>query len=864
MPGSLGKPVKNYSGCSFSLRIPTLTIYADRAVIDSFVIPQKSVQAEGIVLDYCKLIGRNGILFEEKPSKDFFPASGKSAKISITISAPFKQVVYTGATVIIGFLTQSGKRVEVSFKCDLKQNLQLEFVRTGIMDEVDESRFLTVINEYMKSSRVEPNSDCDPAPPPQVISSIDEYISAVEQEKAYLKNHGGRKYKVTNGKRISSSGGTYSYIFDLETELYLADDAPIKLSTGSGVNSNGNILLCEGFKIAVVLSNDLGLRIGVAYISVEPWRLLDSLSECLKRISTDDHIAMRLLRVGPTLSGSKPLSSLATCQETAKEKAHSSPITIVWGPPGTGKTHTMAEIAIEVLTQNQTVLIVSHSNISVDGVVLKVAELLETKQLQQYLMDGKVLRYGYVRDEKLSHHPTATSFYYALNRSPTLKKKLEELNSKKEKLRGGEYSEAHIKIEEEIKKLRAFLRNEEKNYVNQAQLVATTASKIYSDSLFDSRKYDVVLFDEASMAYVPQILCAAAFAREHFICVGDFRQLAPIVQSNAKRILEKDIFAFLNTTDEHGNFFYHPWLVLLNEQRRMHPAISTFPNKEIYAGLLKNHPSTYSTRDEVVKKEPFPGEPITLFDMTGTYCAAGKNSDNSRYNILSAITAFTIAVTVEKSKEESVGIITPYAAQTRLIRAFIQDYQKDHDTHIACSTVHQFQGSERNVIIFDAVESYPSKQAGWLMSKNENNSLARLINVAITRAKGKLIVVANRGFWLKKFEGTKNTLYLLIQHILKNGNVVDVKNKQVNEFYQSLDVGGIMSIHSSVQSCIDILVSDIEGAKRKILISLPDNRLVSENAVPIEGAILSAIKNGVACEIKANNVTELPPIGKRE
>ena len=48
-------------------------------------------------------------------------------------------------------------------------------------------------------------------------------------------------------------------------------------------------------------------------------------------------------------------------------------------------------------------------------------------------MDGKVLRYGYVRDEKLSHHPTATSFYYALNRSPTLKKKMEELNSKKEK-----------------------------------------------------------------------------------------------------------------------------------------------------------------------------------------------------------------------------------------------------------------------------------------------------------------------------------------------------------------------------------------------------------------------------------------------
>jgi superfamily I DNA and/or RNA helicase len=111
--------------------------------------------------------------------------------------------------------------------------------------------------------------------------------------------------------------------------------------------------------------------------------------------------------------------------------------------------------------------------------------------------------------------------------------------------------------------------------------------------LFDGKKYDVVMFDEVSMAYVPQIVCAASFAKKHLICVGDFRQLAPIAQSDAKGTLEKDLFAFLGITDATGQVFYHPWLVLLDEQRRMHPDISAFPSKAFYHGLLKNHSSVY-------------------------------------------------------------------------------------------------------------------------------------------------------------------------------------------------------------------------------------------------------------------------------
>ena len=273
------------------------------------------------------------------------------------------------------------------------------------------------------------------------------------------------------------------------------------------------------------------------------------------------------------------------------------------------------------------------------------------------------------------------------------------------------------------------------------------------------------------MAYVPQIVAAASFATEHLICVGDFRQLSPIVQEkNAKAVLGKDLFEFLNISKGVRDINPHPWLILLDEQRRMHPAISAFPSKFIYNGLLKDHPSVITKRNKIAATAPF-NQPMCLIDLYGTCCFGSKNEDNSRFNILSAVFSFATALKAEKSQvvisdcsdEEKVGIITPYAAQTRLIKAMIQDHrQSKKTTNVSCATVHQFQGSERNVVIFDAVESCPSTRAGWLMAKNEGGSVTRLINVALTRSRGKFIVIANKAFWLNKFE-SNNMFYSLIK-----------------------------------------------------------------------------------------------------
>ena len=81
---------------------------------------------------------------------------------------------------------------------------------------------------------------------------------------------------------------------------------------------------------------------------------------------------------------------------------------------------------------------------------------------------------------------------------------------------------------------------QEKELVQEASFVATTVSKAVVDKTLYSQSFDLVIFDEASMAYVPQIVFAAGLASERFLCLGDFRQLPAIVQNPEDNILRKD------------------------------------------------------------------------------------------------------------------------------------------------------------------------------------------------------------------------------------------------------------------------------------------------------------------------------------
>ncbi|MDD6716860.1 MAG: AAA domain-containing protein [Firmicutes bacterium] len=697
-------------------------------------------------------------------------------------------------------------------------------------------------------------------------STLDMYKRAIFQEIVELKNNGGRKYKVTGGVYLSSLHGGYAYSFTMETELHLSDDAPVTLTVvKSQATATGNVLKCEGFQIIVVIDRDFGARIDSALIGVAPWKLLEALYNKLDNITPANSIAFELLNQGPELAEKNHLSNIVKGQKAARKHALSSKITVIWGPPGTGKTYTMAQIAIDALLEGKSVLVVSHSNISVDGVTLEIAKQLREGEHDEYLREGKVLRYGYVRDTRLVDDKDAVAFNYALESLPSVRERRKILLQEKSQLQKNREASfrRRLVLEEELKNIRIQIRQAEKEYVWKAKIVATTISKVTIDPLFEDKRYDFVMFDEVSMAYVPQILCAASLAKEHFIAVGDFRQLAPIAQSEAKDILNKDLFSYLGINNGIGSIYNHPWLVMLNEQRRMYPDISAFPNIYVYGRLLKDHAGVAEKRLGIVNEDPFAGHSMIFVDLSGTYCAASKNDDNSRFNILSAVISLMTAMQAERKGEHSVGIITPYAAQTRLIRAMLQDYQQQDDGNITCATVHQFQGSERNIIVFDAVESYPAAKPGWLMSKNENGNLTRLINVAVTRARGKFITVADKRFWTNKIEDKNNIIYLLIKHLLEHGNVVSHKDRLLENYLKSLDIGENIKLYMDAETAFDYLRQDIKQAENKIVISIPDGELNEKIRDKLFTVLAMAKKNGIRLLCKSNDYNSLPDEWKK-
>ena len=232
--------------------------------------------------------------------------------------------------------------------------------------------------------------------------NIQQYSDELRREIHYLKMGRGKKYKIVNGVKINKDDkGIYTYSFELETELHLPDDAPVVVDTATGFHAVGSVLMCEDFQIMLLLDHDLKDNVLTAYLMVEPWKLLEALNKKILSLNPNVHeIAIELLDQGPKLSTLEDISAVKKGQPEVFRKLEQDDIVVVWGPPGTGKTYTMSQIAKAYVKQGKSVLIVSHSNVSVDGVIKKIVRILDP-DMEQDLRDGKILGYGFVRDGKV-------------------------------------------------------------------------------------------------------------------------------------------------------------------------------------------------------------------------------------------------------------------------------------------------------------------------------------------------------------------------------------------------------------------------------------------------------------------------------
>ncbi len=120
-------------------------------------------------------------------------------------------------------------------------------------------------------------------------------------------------------------------------------------------------------------------------------------------------------------------------------------------------------------------------------------------------------------------------------------------------------------------------------------------------------------------------------------------------------------------------------------------------------------------------------------------CSICKVDENrSRFNIFNAFISVITAIKYYNEGYESIGIITPYNAQSRFINNILRDTLPNSRGNINCATVHKFQGSEKDIIIFDTVDSYRMRRPGVLLTDDKEEKSQRLINVDVTRARKKI------------------------------------------------------------------------------------------------------------------------------
>ena len=385
-------------------------------------------------------------------------------------------------------------------------------------------------------------------------------------------------------------------------------------------------------------------------------------------------------------------------------------ITIVHGPPGTGKTTTLVEAIIQLVKAGEKILVSAPSNTAVDN----IAKGLIAQNL-------KVLRVGNTSkvDETIFMHTPEGK----LNNSKQLKE-IKQLKIRAEEFRkmALKYKRSFGKAEREqrnllfkevknirteIKKLQAY--NEEKLYT-EADIILGTPVGLY-DAKINHLTFHTLLIDEAGQCIEPLAWCIFPLAQK-YVLAGDHLQLPPTVLSNeaARLGLNKSILEISIATVE--NIF------LLNTQYRMREAIAGFSSNYFYNGLLQSATHLRNT-----------GAHIFFIDTAGSGYNEKHGSDGSSLQNEGELQIVLKLIETESLEPLHTAFISPYAGQVAAAKDMLPKQMR-------ISTIDSFQGQEKEIVILSLVRSNDDGDIGFLKDY-------RRMNVAITRAKEKLFVIGD-------------------------------------------------------------------------------------------------------------------------
>lgn len=315
----------------------------------------------------------------------------------------------------------------------------------------------------------------------------------------------------------------------------------------------------------------------------------------------------------------------------------------------------------------------------------------------------------------------------------------------------------------------------QRRVLTEAVVVCTTLTKTFTAKELPDTPFDVLVVDEASMAPMPHLYWALGRCRRAAVIVGDFLQLPPICVADedmAQKWLGRSIYAHLGVPLDADQAKQDGRICLLDIQYRMHPDISGVCNKLFYGGLLRDHPAV---RNHVIR-DGLSDSPLTVIDTSAASPWCSRLSAGGRFNVYNALLAATTARRVLEGATNGglrLGIISPYAHQARLIRKMVEDMDLGNEiSPDSVSTVHRFQGGERDIIIFDTVEGPGERIAPMLSETMGDSDAPLLLNVAMTRARCKIFLIGNLGY-LKRELYPNTALYKILDAFEKGGQRID-------------------------------------------------------------------------------------------
>ena len=385
---------------------------------------------------------------------------------------------------------------------------------------------------------------------------------------------------------------------------------------------------------------------------------------------------------------------------------------LVLGMPGTGKTTTIAHIIRALTASGKSVLLTSYTHTAVDNILLKIAS-----------SNLSILRIG--AEAKI--HPSVKSF---VNLASSPKPTFEAV---------------------------------EASY--RSQVVATTCLGI-NHPIFNQRTFDYCIVDEASQITLP--VCLGPIRMAHrFVLVGDHYQLPPLVQNKEAQAGGLDVSLFKLLSDRHPES-----VVSLEHQYRMCADIMSLSNELIYSGRLKCGTDAVAQRElhipDLAALAQLHHTPLTLAPSQTTVCpgpvqgscwireildprrrvvfvntdslgevarevAHGSRVTNPvEVSLATQVVRALMATGIDSSE---VGVITLYRSQLGLLKQSMRASAAGVEMH----TADKFQGRDKEVVVLSLVRSNENGNVGELLLD------WRRVNVALTRARTKLVIVGSFG-----------------------------------------------------------------------------------------------------------------------